>query len=153
MNSETSIIPVGADEFIRELIGERKALPLGMLASTDLRTMRAVERQYWQRLQDAGLPLQWKAAIRLTFEADGNECVEFSFERWQLRLDKANCLWVKEDAAILYDDREPAREVALPGEWMIALQEHIAREKQRQEAIARRNEEGAQIAQIVRLKG
>lgn len=152
MTEETSIIPVG-NSLIRQLIEERQNLSLGELASSDLRTLTALEREYWQRLQNAGIPIQWKTAMRLTFKADLNGCIEFDFSAYHAKLDKTNGLVVKRESEVKYDDREAAHEIALPGEWMIEMEAFITEQQKKAKRTAERHEENARIAQIERLKG
>ena len=94
MNEETAIIPVG-NGLVRELIEEKQSLSLAILASSDLRTLQALERQYWKRLNDAGVVRQWKIALRLTFEADAKSCIQVGFGDYTANLNKQNGLVIK----------------------------------------------------------
>ena len=151
MNEEASIVPVG-NGLVRELIEDKQSLSLAVLASSDLRTLQAIEQQYWQRLQGANVTRQWKVLMRLTFEADVNNCIAFGFGEYTANLNKQNCLVVKHGAEIVYDDREMGQEHALANEWMNELEAFLISEAEKKRRILERQKENEAINQIVRLK-
>ena len=151
MNEETAIIPVG-NGLVRELIEEKQSLSLAVLASQDLRTLQALERQYWERLQREGITRQWKVALRLTFEADANSCIQVGFGDYTANLNKQNGLFIKRGSEIVYDDREIAQEKCNPGEWLNEFTFFLATETEKRRRIVERQKENEAIEQIVRLK-
>lgn len=150
MNEETAIIPVG-NSLIQQVIEEKKALPLAVLASQDLRTLTALERQYWERLQREGITLQWKVGMRLAFEADVNDCIQVGFGDYTANLNKLNGLVVKRGAEIVYDDREITKERLLPSEWLNEFTNYLTVETEKKRRQAEIQNENARIDQIVRL--
>ena len=153
MNQQVEIIPIDSQALVRSLIADRSELSLAHLATHDARALLAAERNYWRQLYAGNVPLQWKAAIRLTYSPDANGVRSFSFEGCTATLDKHNGLLVKESAQILYDDREAGRERALPGEWMLTFAATIADEAYRVQRVKERQEEAVRLDQIERLKG
>ena len=151
MNEEASLIPVG-NFAIRQLIEEKQSLSIGTLASSDLRTLKALERQYWQRLTDAGIVKQWKIALRLTFEADQNSCIQVGFADCTVNLNKQNRLTVKRGNEVLYDDREIAQERTLPGDWMNELSNFLTLEGEKRRRVLENQRESEVIEQIVRMQ-
>jgi len=151
MNEETAIIPVG-NGLVRELIEEKQSLSLAILASSDLRTLQALERQYWERLQREGITRQWKVAMRLTFEPDVNGCVQVGFGDYTANLNKQNGLVIKRGSDVVYDDREIAQEKCNPGEWLNEFTFFLALEAEKKRRILERQKENEAIEQIVRLK-
>jgi len=151
MNEETAIIPVG-NGLVRELIEEKQSLSLAVLSSSDLRTLNALERQYWERLQREGITRQWKISLRLTFEADVNGCIQVSFTDCTANLNKQNGLVIKRGSEIVYDDREIAQEKCNPGEWLNEFTFFLALEAEKKRRILERQKENEAIDQIVRLK-
>ena len=151
MNEETALVPIGNDA-IRQLIEDKQSLSIGMLTSSDLHTLKALEHQFWQRLADAGIARQWKIALRLTFEADQNSCIQVSFADCVVNLNKQNRLTVKRGNEVLYDDREIAQERTLPGEWMNEFSNFLTLEAEKRRRIIENQRENEAIEQIVRLK-
>ena len=151
MNEETAIIPVG-NGLVRELIEEKQSLSLAVLSSSDLRTLNALERQYWERLQREGITRQWKVSLRITFEADVNGCIQVGFGDYTANLNKLNGLVIKRGSEIVYDDREVAQERCNPGEWLNEFTFFLALETEKKRRILERQRENEAIDQIVRLK-
>lgn len=149
-NEETAIIPVG-NSLIQQVIDEKKALPLAVLTSQDLRALNALERQYWERLQREGITLQWKVGMRLAFEADVNGCIQVGFGDYTASLNKLNGLVVKRGAEIVYDDREVTKERLLPGEWLNEFMNYLTIEGEKKRRQAEIQNDNARIEQIVRL--
>lgn len=156
MNPEVEIIPLPQSDtqaLVRRIVDGHASLPLGMLASSDLRTLTALEKQYHRELYANGVTRQWKTAIALTYAADGNGVRSFGFGDCAVTMNKHFSLTVKQGDKILYDDREAGREKCVPGEWMLELSATIADEQNRIQRVRERQKEVEQIAQIERLKG
>ena len=151
MNEETSLVPIGNDA-IRQIIEEKQSLSIGTLTSSDLRTLKALEHQFWQRLADAGIVREWKVSLRLSFEADVNDCIQVSFADCVVSLNKQNRLTVKRGNEILFDDREIAQERTLPGEWMNQFSNFLTLEAEKRRRILENQRENEAIEAIVRLK-
>ena len=151
MNEETSLVPIGNDA-IRQVIADKQSLSVGTLTSSDLRTLKALEHQFWQRLADAGIVREWKVSLRLTFEADVNGCIQVSFGDCTVNLNKLNRLTVKRGNEILFDDREVAQERALPDEWMNEFSNFLTMEAEKRRRIIENQRENEAIEAIVRLK-
>jgi hypothetical protein len=151
LNEETSLVPIGNDA-IRQIIEDKQSLSVGTLTSSDLRTLKALEHQFWQRLADAGIVREWKVSLRLTFEADVNGCIQVSFGDCTVNLNKLNRLTVKRGNEILFDDREVAQERALPDEWMNEFSNFLTMEAEKRRRIIENQRENEAIEAIVRLK-
>jgi hypothetical protein len=151
MNEEAALIPIGNDA-IRQIIEDKQSLSIGTLTSSDLRTLKALEHQFWQRLADAGIVREWKVSLRLTFEADVNGCIQVSFGDCTVNLNKLNRLTVKRGNEILFDDREVAQERALPDEWMNEFSNFLTMEAEKRRRIIENQRENEAIEAIVRLK-
>lgn len=157
MNPEVEIVPLppsDAQALVRRVVDEHASLSLGMLASQDLRTLKALERQYWRTLYDAGVTREWKGAIALVYPADSNgaRSVQFGGD-CAATMDKHFALTVKRGAITLYDDREAGQECCLPGEWMVTMQDAVKAEAERAQRVKERGQDEATLQQIVRLKG
>lgn len=150
---DTEIIQINNQSLVRRVIEDHTELPLGMLASSDLRTLKALERQYWRRLYDAGVTREWKSAIALTYAPDSNGARFITFGRFVATMDKHFALTVKESEVIFYDDREAGRECCLPGEWMVELADTIRAEAERVRRVKERGDDELLLNQIMRLKG
>ncbi len=154
--NEVEIIPLpqsDAQALVRRIVDDHYSLSLGTLASSDLRTLTALEKQYHRDLYSNGVTRQWKTAIALTYPSDANGARSFGFNGCVVTMDKHFSLTVKRDAKTLYDDREAGREKCVPGEWMLEMSAAIADEQNRIQRVREREKEVAAIAQIERLKG
>lgn len=146
MSPEVEIIPVtDTQALVRRVIEDHASLSLGTLASSDLRTLAALEKQYHRELFTNGVTRQWKSAIALTYAKDGNGARAFEFNGIVVTMDKHFSLTVRQSDKILYDDREAGRERCVPGEWMLEMVEAITNEQNRIQRVRERQEEIAAV--------
>lgn len=154
MSPETEIIPLNNNQaLVRRVIEDHASLSLGTLASSDLRTLNAIEKQAWRTLYDNGITREWKTAIALVYKADVNGLRAFTFDEYAVTMDKHFSLLVKRDAVSVYDDREAGRERCVPGKWMVEMADTIKAEAERVQRVKERGEDEVILNQIMRLRG